>query len=876
MIENADGLIAKIEAGGGAIRRNGTGWQASCSVHQDPNPSVSINEGEEGKILLKCHGCGAGYEQLLAGYGIDPKEMPGAGVGAGVTLDAYAKYVGLAPEFLTERFDLQNSKRHGKPSVRLPYRDVEDQPAGHRVRASLRGNPRLTEPKRVETPYGAWRLPEIVRTEVILVEGESDTQVGWHVGLPTIGIPGANRWRSEWSELLRDFQRILVWREPGEGGRTFVKSLANDFGDRLLVIDSPAGTKDLRELWLGCAGDCDEMRHRWERLRASARPWRDLEAERIEDERTRAWPAAEQLAREPRILDRVSETASRLGLAGEETAVKLAYLVFISALTDEPLAAVLRATAAAGKSKILKTASRLVPDDAVITMTAMSPRALAYTDEDLRHRTLLLIEADAIAGEEHETAALMLRTLVSEHVIEYRTVAEGREVHRRVDGPLALLTTTTRATLEKQLETRILAIPADDSREQTKAVIVAAFAAEALEEVDLAPFHALYHWLEAGARSASIPFGATLAELIRPVAVRLRRDARQLRDLVADHAILHQATRQRDSRGRVVATIDDYAAVRDLVAQPMAEGAGAAVHPSVRTLVELVASAAGHDGVTLREIGERLGIGTEAARSRVRRAGPFLRNIEDRRGVPGRYVVGEAMPTGGDVLPSVEELISAVNSEEAPRTTDRADRPSQNPTATGLSGSVMTNDRSTTHPNPGETPVKPNDRTQNPADIDDLAGSVSPVTDCDSGPRTTTQNGALPLDAEGQIRGQLSFEARAQRASPEEARVGSCAVVPLEIAPCSCGRRSQEWRLRAQAVDATYRRVSGKPYHEAVLSSAGRDGASGVITTGPASGWVYEATPLDHGHAWQCVLCHPPAAGLAVEHRAVSDACGNG
>ena len=448
-------------------------------------------------------------------------------------------------------------------------------------------------------PYGAWRLPAMTRSEVVLVEGESDVQVAWHAGLPVIGIPGATRWRPGWAGMFDSFLRIVAWREPGEGGLAFVAGLAELFGTRLLVIDPPAGTKDLRELWLGCAGERAEMRLRWEALRVTARAWTELETERLEAQRAAAWAAAGELAGAERILDRITDAAKRLGLAGERRAVQLAYLVLVSALTDEPLAAALRATAAAGKSHIVKTASRLVPDDAVITMTAMSPRALAYTEEDLRHRTLLLIEADAVVGEEHETAALMLRTLVSEHVIEYRSVSEGKEVHRRVDGPLALLTTTTRARLEQQLETRILAIPADDGREQTANVIAAAFAAEALEDVNLEPFHALYRWLEAGAHSAVIPYGPILAKLIKPVAVRLRRDARQLRDLIAVHAILHQASRKRDSHGRGSprSTTMRPSASSSPSASPRASG-----RPSTRrcaSSVELVAANAGNEGMTL-------------------------------------------------------------------------------------------------------------------------------------------------------------------------------------------------------------------------------------------------------------------------------------
>ena len=39
-------------------RRSGKGWIGKCPAHNDENPSLSIHEGDDGRILLKCHaGC---------------------------------------------------------------------------------------------------------------------------------------------------------------------------------------------------------------------------------------------------------------------------------------------------------------------------------------------------------------------------------------------------------------------------------------------------------------------------------------------------------------------------------------------------------------------------------------------------------------------------------------------------------------------------------------------------------------------------------------------------------------------------------------------------------------------------------------------------
>ena len=48
-----ENLVQRLHA-----KRNGKGWIANCPAHDDRKPSLSINEGSDGRALLKCHaGC---------------------------------------------------------------------------------------------------------------------------------------------------------------------------------------------------------------------------------------------------------------------------------------------------------------------------------------------------------------------------------------------------------------------------------------------------------------------------------------------------------------------------------------------------------------------------------------------------------------------------------------------------------------------------------------------------------------------------------------------------------------------------------------------------------------------------------------------------
>ena len=77
--------------------------------------------------------------------------------------------------------------------------------------------------------YGEWRLPQIRKGDaVILVEGESDSQSLWYMGLPAVGSPGASMFKAEHAIKLRDL-KIYIHQEKDGGGETFMKKVLAGF-----------------------------------------------------------------------------------------------------------------------------------------------------------------------------------------------------------------------------------------------------------------------------------------------------------------------------------------------------------------------------------------------------------------------------------------------------------------------------------------------------------------------------------------------------------------------------------------------------------------------------------------------------------------------
>ena len=60
-------------------------------------------------------------------------------------------------------------------------------------------------------------------------EGELDTlTMSACIGIPCVGVPGANSWKKHYTRLLADFERIYVFSDGDQPGKEFANSLARE------------------------------------------------------------------------------------------------------------------------------------------------------------------------------------------------------------------------------------------------------------------------------------------------------------------------------------------------------------------------------------------------------------------------------------------------------------------------------------------------------------------------------------------------------------------------------------------------------------------------------------------------------------------------
>ena len=229
------------------LRISGDSILGLCPFHQEKNPSFSVDlktgkwncftEGESGNFITfyaKLHNIdtGTAYKEILEKYGVsreapkkEPKKNSGSGLGS-YSLEQYSKDKQLPADFLRDICRTDTGRdRDGTTFLRISYADATGQEITYRKRYAKKEFRWRTGSKGKIHLYGEWRLESIRAAGwAILVEGESDTQSLWYMGLPAIGVAGATLFKPEQVELLQGL-KLYVHKEPDQGGDTFTAKI---------------------------------------------------------------------------------------------------------------------------------------------------------------------------------------------------------------------------------------------------------------------------------------------------------------------------------------------------------------------------------------------------------------------------------------------------------------------------------------------------------------------------------------------------------------------------------------------------------------------------------------------------------------------------
>ncbi len=260
--------------------------------------------------------------------------------------------------------------------------------------------------------------------------------------------------------------------------------------------------------------------------------------------------AALKLLRSENLLERILEDFDQCGIVGERNGKMVGYLVATSRLLDKPLGLIVQSSSAAGKSSLTNAVLKFMPAEALFTCSAMTSQSLYYLGKtDLKHRILSIAEEE---GARH--ASYGLKLLQSEGELSLVSTAKEKGMGKmatqrhQVNGPVALMLTTTANDLDPELMNRCLVVNVDESESQTAAI-------QAQQR-----FAFTFQGFQQGILRASIEkLHQNAQRLLRPLAIhnpfasqlgfvnsqtRFRRDQEKYLTLINTITLLHQYQRE--------------------------------------------------------------------------------------------------------------------------------------------------------------------------------------------------------------------------------------------------------------------------------------------------------------------------------------------
>ena len=143
------------------------------------------------------------------------------------TLAQYAFEKRLPEEWLQKECFLSTGKdrKDGTLYMKIPYLDENGKESTYRKRYAHKDFRWKYGSAGKIGLYGEWKLSRIRDAGyAAIVEGESDSQSMWYMGISTLGVPGASMFKPHMAGMLQDL-RIYIHQEQDRGGETFMKKM---------------------------------------------------------------------------------------------------------------------------------------------------------------------------------------------------------------------------------------------------------------------------------------------------------------------------------------------------------------------------------------------------------------------------------------------------------------------------------------------------------------------------------------------------------------------------------------------------------------------------------------------------------------------------
>lgn len=295
----------------------------------------------------------------------------------------------------------------------------------------------------------------------------------------------------------------------------------------------------------------------------------------LDTNKAREHQEALRFLKSPDLIEDIIFDLTTLGYVGERNNKLLAYLIATSRLMDTPLAAVIQSRSSAGKSKLMDTIVKLLPDQDVVNITSATNQAFFYMD-NLDHKLVCIGESHGLNKEtDYHVRELLSAREISKLVPETDDNGVRRTVRKRVGGKIAFIMTTTNPKLNPENLSRCIMLSVDETKEQTEHILKFQRQSRTLEGIKQKLQVESIIRKHKAAQSLLEPVNVVIpyAEHLDFPAHRInsRRDQDKLLNLIQVIVFLHQHQRQKHTISiddqdftYIEATLQDYQIAYDL------------------------------------------------------------------------------------------------------------------------------------------------------------------------------------------------------------------------------------------------------------------------------------------------------------------------
>ena len=372
----------------------------------------------------------------------------------------------------------------------------------------------------------------------------------------------------------------------------------------------------------------------------------------------------------PNLIEQIESDMNRMGYIGEKCNKILAYLVAVSRKLPEPLSSITLSRSSAGKSALLGVIEQLIPPEDVIAFSSLTPQALFYMPpEALKHKVLMIEERHGSESSDYAIRELQTKRVLRKGLpIKDPLSGRMKTFMIEVEGPVAVMETTTSTDINPENSNRCFLLHIDESSEQTGRVMVEQRRAATLDGIHrksalpelIETHHAAQRLLQS--MRVVIPFAESIHFPVKRI--RNRRDHSRFLSLIQAITCLYQYQRpqkETEVNGEVIryleATIQDYELAYDIAKRVFVSSLDD-LSPMARSLFEIIkVNTESSRAFTRREIREVSGWGNDQIKR-------YFKELEDLeyldvesggRGSRNQYVLVEGFDSSMPVLNEIPE-----------------------------------------------------------------------------------------------------------------------------------------------------------------------------------------------------------------------------